>query len=107
MAQASTEDSATANASGLPAHRDMQFAKSPKPAPIFARTDMQGQRKNYSKTLLNLTQAKERQHCQNYNDSADEVNNAVHVAASIDDCSLTRLEWNWFHNNTPKHFLSD
>jgi hypothetical protein len=109
MAQAITEVSATANTSGPPALRDMQFAKIPKPLRSLPEPTCkpQTQRKQYSRTLLNLTQAKERQHCQNYNHSADEVNYAVHDAASIDDYPLTLFEWNWFHNNIPKHFLSD
>ena len=66
----------------------LQFANTAKPASIIARTAMQT-KENYSKSLLNLTHAKKRQHRQNYNDSADKVNNAVHDAASIDDCFLT------------------
>ncbi len=91
MTHASTDDSAAANTNGLPAQRDMQFAKTAKPASIIVRTDMKHQRKTYCGLLLVLAQAEKRQNCQNYDDSADEINNVVHDAVSIDDCSTTQL----------------
>ena len=107
MAHASTDNSATANTSGLPAQRDMRFAKTAKPASIIARTDMKHQRKTYCGLLPVLTQAEKRQNCQDYDDSADEINNVVHDAVSIDDCPTTQLERHWFHIDTAKHCPSD
>jgi hypothetical protein len=53
-----------------------------------------------------LTQAEKRQNCQDYDDSADEIDDIVHVAVSIDDWSVTQLKRNWFPATTTYHLAT-
>jgi hypothetical protein len=67
---------------------------------------MKHQRKICCRLLPVLTQAEKRQNCQDYDDSADEIDDIVHVAVSIDDWSVTQLKRNWFPATTMYHLAT-